>query len=189
MVIAAREDSTAIDPQRCKDVTLEAYRDAIDYLGFHREGLGSVTDGVGATTPFAKRLLGRRSGKVAGVRVNCARDRAAHGDVHLAALPVLKMHPLFNLECDDLLPILDMLGHDWVAKAGGSGATRGLENPMARLLFIRANQLYSEHVERTRMNRVQRSQKRQAGESIGTSPLVKGVTLWRSMKSACQEAK
>lgn len=139
MVIVAREDSTAMDPRRCKDITLEAYRDAIDYLGFYRDGHGSVTDGIGATTPFAKRLLGRRSGKVAGVRVNCARDRATNGGIDLAAVPVPKMHPLFNLEGDDLLPIPDILGHAWVAKAygGGSGATRGLENSMARLLFIR----------------------------------------------------
>ena len=139
MVIAAREDSTAMDPRRCKDVTLEAYRDAIDYLGFYRDGHGSVSDGIGATTPFAKRLLDRRSGKVVGVRVNCARDRATHRGVDLSVVPVPKMHPLFNLEGDDLLPIPDIIGHAWVAKAygGGSGATRRLENSIARLLFIR----------------------------------------------------
>jgi len=139
MVIAAREDSTAMDPRRCKDVTLEAYRDAIDYLGFYRDGHGSVSDSIGATTPFAKRLLDRRSGKVVGVRVNCARDRATHRGVDLSVVPVPKMHPLFNLEGDDLLPIPDIIGHAWVAKAygGGSGATRRLENSIARLLFIR----------------------------------------------------
>ncbi|KAM0724063.1 hypothetical protein Q7P37_000243 [Cladosporium fusiforme] len=139
MVIAVREDSTAMDPRRCKDITLEAYRDAIDYLGFYRDGHGSVTDGIGATTPFAKRLLGARSGKVAGVRVNCARDRATNGGIDLAAVRVPKMHPLFNLEGDDPLPIPEMLGHIWVAKVygGGSGPTRGLENSMAQLLFIR----------------------------------------------------
>jgi hypothetical protein len=139
MVIAAREDSTAMDPRRCKDITLEAYRDAIDSLGFYRDGYGSKIDGIGATTPFAKNLLGRRSGKVAGVCVNCARDRATHGGVDLSVVPVPKMHPLFNLEGDDLLPIPDITGHAWVAKAygRGSGVTRGLENYMARLLFIR----------------------------------------------------
>ena len=139
MVIAAREDSTAMDPRRSKDITLEAYRDAIDYLGFYRDGYRSKIDDIGATTPFAKNLLGRRSEKVAGVRVNCARDRATHGGVDLSVVPVPKMDPLFNLEGDDLLPIPDILGHAWVAEAygGGSGATPGLENSMARLLFIR----------------------------------------------------
>lgn len=54
---------------------------------------------------------------------------------------VPKMHPLFNLESDDPLPIPDILGHSWVAKAygKGSGGTRGLQNPMAKLLFTRLN--------------------------------------------------
>ena len=139
IVIALREDSTAMDPRRCKDITLEVYRDAIDYLGFYRDGHGSVTDGIGAQTPFLKRLLGARSGTVAGVRVNCARDQARNGGIDLAAVRVPKMHPLFNLEGDDLLPILEMLGYIWVAKVygGGSGPTRGLENSMSQLLFIR----------------------------------------------------
>lgn len=141
MVIALREDSAAMDPPRCKDITLEAYRDAIDYLGFYRDGHGSVTDGFGAETPFAERLLGSRSGKTVGVRVNCVRERDTPGGTEMMPVQVPKMHPLFNLESDDPLPIPDILGHSWVAKAygKGSGGTRGLQNPMAKLLFTRLN--------------------------------------------------
>ena len=141
MVVALREDSTAMDPRRCKDITLEAYRDAVDYLGFYRDGQGSVTDGIGAKTPFAKRLLCDRSGTTTGIRVNCVRDRDMQGGIEMTAVSVPKMHPLFNLESDDPLPIPDILGHTWVVKAygEGSGGTHGLQNPVAKLLFTRLN--------------------------------------------------
>jgi hypothetical protein len=141
MVIVMREDSAVMDPRRCKDITLEAYRDAIDYLGFYRDGHGSMIDGIGAKTPFAERLLGSRGGKTVGVRINCVRDRDMQGGIEMIPVSVPKMHPLFNLEGDDPLPIPDILGYTWVAKAYGEGSrgTRGLQNPMAQLLFTRLN--------------------------------------------------
>jgi hypothetical protein len=139
MVIVMREDSTVMDPRLCKDITLEAYRDTIDYLGFYRDGNGSVIDGIGARATFAKRVLESKGGKTVGIRVNCARDQVPQGGNDLAPVPVPKMHPLFNLESDDPLPIPEILGHDWVAKTygGGSGATRELQNSLAQLLFLR----------------------------------------------------
>jgi hypothetical protein len=139
MVIVMREDSTVMDPRLCKDITLEAYRDTIDYLGFYRDGNGSVIDGIGARATFAKRVLESKGGKTVGIRVNCARDQVPQGGNDLAPVPVPKMHPLFNLESDDPLPIPEILGYDWVAKTygGGSGPTRGLHNSLAQLLFLR----------------------------------------------------
>lgn len=134
-----REDSTVMDPRLCKDITLEAYRDAIDYLGFYRDGHGSAIDGIGARAAFAKRVLESKGGKTVGIRINCTRDQVSKGGIDLAPVPVPKMHPLFNLESDDPLPIPEILGHDWVAKTygGGSGATCGLQNSLAQLLFLR----------------------------------------------------
>jgi hypothetical protein len=139
MVIVMREDSTVMDPRLCKDITLEAYRDAIDYLGFYRDGHGSVIDGIGARAAFAKRVLESKSGKTVGIRVIFARDQVSLGGIDMAPVPVPKMHPLFNLESDDPLPIPEILGHDWVAKTygRGSGPTRGLHNSLAQLLFPR----------------------------------------------------
>jgi hypothetical protein len=97
-VIVMRKDSTIMDPRPCKDITLEAYRDTIDYLGFYRDGHSSVIDGIGARAAFAKRVLESKGGKTVGIRVNCARDQVPQGGNDLAPVSVPKMHPLFNLE-------------------------------------------------------------------------------------------
>jgi hypothetical protein len=53
------------------------YRDAIDYLGYYRDGVGSMVDSIGSQAYIAKRILADRSGKVRGVRVNCVGDQAS----------------------------------------------------------------------------------------------------------------
>jgi hypothetical protein len=123
----------------CKDITLEAYKDAIDHLSFYHDGYDSAIDSIGTRAEFAKRVLESKGGKTVGIRVNCASDQVSQGWIGVAPIPVPKMHPLFNLESDDPPTIPEILGHDWVAKkyGGGSGATRGLQNSLAQLLFLR----------------------------------------------------
>jgi hypothetical protein len=62
MIVVLREDSTVMIPRLSKDISLEAYRDLIDYLGFYRDGEGSITDGIGARTPSAKMFLDSKGG-------------------------------------------------------------------------------------------------------------------------------
>jgi hypothetical protein len=139
MVIVMKEDSMVMDPRLCKDITLEAYKDAIDHLSFYHDGYGSAIDSIGTRAEFAKRVLESKGGKTVGIRVNCASDQVSQGWIGVAPIPVPKMHPLFDLESDDPPTIPEILGHDWVAKkyGGGSGATRGLQNSLAQLLFLR----------------------------------------------------
>jgi hypothetical protein len=91
------------------DVTLTGYRDAIDYLGYYRNTIGSMIDGIGMRDHLAERVLASRSGKVWGVRINCMGDQAL-GKPELVSVAVPRTHPLFNLEGDDPLCIPDLLG-------------------------------------------------------------------------------
>jgi hypothetical protein len=47
------EEGNASDPRRIRDVTLTAYRDAIDLLGYYIETQGSMIDGTGARRVLA----------------------------------------------------------------------------------------------------------------------------------------
>ncbi|KAK1991923.1 hypothetical protein LX36DRAFT_662884 [Colletotrichum falcatum] len=153
-VVAVLRSGPGLDPPGLRDVDLTAYRDAIDFLGYFLDGYGSMIDGVGSLTHFAQRVVGQRSGKAMGVRVNCTGDRLARREPALVPVAVPKTHPLFNLEGDDLLATANVLGKDWVAGAyrrgGGSSSssstttttmTAGLaddrSNPEARNLLLR----------------------------------------------------
>ncbi|PON19987.1 hypothetical protein TGAM01_v211147 [Trichoderma gamsii] len=140
MVIVVKEGS-AFDPRRIKDVTLTAYRDAIDFLGYYIETNGSMIDGIGAETMLAQRVIAEsRAGKTTGWRINCRHDRVARGLGDMMSVAVPRAHPLFRLEGDDPLDIPGVLGFEWVMKVydrGGKDET-GLENEMARLLLPRA---------------------------------------------------
>jgi hypothetical protein len=57
IVIVIMEDSIVIYPRLYKDITLEAYRDTIDYLGFYYNRHGSMIDSIRARAAFTKRLL------------------------------------------------------------------------------------------------------------------------------------
>jgi hypothetical protein len=133
IVIMMREDSIVMDPRLYKDITLEVYRDTIDYLGFYCDGNGSVIDSIGARAMFAKRVLESKGRKTVGIRINCACDQVPQGGNDLAPVPVPNIHLLFNLESDDPLPIPEILGYDWVAKTygGGSRPIRRLYNSLA----------------------------------------------------------
>jgi hypothetical protein len=88
------------EPTTYGHVTLENFRDATDYMAWYRDGIGCVTDGVGSTTPFAKRIMEDRAGKVKGVRVSCQGDIALLGAEKLISVDVPKTRPLFNIEGD-----------------------------------------------------------------------------------------
>jgi hypothetical protein len=144
-LVAVMKVGSTWDPRLLMDITLTGYRDAIDYLGYYRETIGSMIDGIGMGDHLAKRVLADKSGKVWGVRINCIGDQA-RGNPELVPVAVPNTHPLFNLEGDDPLCIPDLLDWTWVAKAyvGKAQSNTGdvqsdLENPLARLLLLQTS--------------------------------------------------
>jgi hypothetical protein len=147
-MVAVMKVGNEWDPRQVTDITLTAYRDAIDYLGYFRDGYGSIVDGIGAEAWLSKKVLADRTGKVKGVRINCLGDQGGDGTRQLMQVEVPKTHPLFNLEGDDPLDILECLGWQWVVKnyvgrresGGGDGGEQDLvQNPLARLLLLQVS--------------------------------------------------
>ncbi|MCJ1360495.1 MAG: hypothetical protein MMC33_010500 [Icmadophila ericetorum] len=145
-LVAVLKVGSTRDPRLLTDITLTAYRDAIDYLGYYRDTIGSMIDGIGMRDHLAKRILEDRARKVWGVRINCIGDQN-RGEPELVRVAVPKTHPLFNLEGDDPFDIPDRLDRQWVAKAY-SGKSRksspgeaesDLVNPLARLLLLQTS--------------------------------------------------
>ncbi len=148
-LVAVLKVGHEFDPRLLTDITLTAYRDAVDYLGYYRDTMGSMIDGIGAEAFLAKKILAARATKVMGVRINCVGDQAS-GQPDMVPVLVPKTHPLFNLEGDDPFSIPDRLGRAWVAKAYGGKPRRDcgdnpndtqhdLENPLAQLLLLRTS--------------------------------------------------
>lgn len=69
-IVAVLKVGNEWDPQQFTDITLTAYRDAIDFLGYYRDGYGSIVDGIGAESHLSQKLLASRVGKVKRVRIN-----------------------------------------------------------------------------------------------------------------------
>ncbi|KJZ71032.1 hypothetical protein HIM_09559 [Hirsutella minnesotensis 3608] len=138
MVVTMREGNT-FDPPLVKDIDLTAYRDAIDFLGYYRDGCGSMVDGIGKGHHLAKQVLEERVGKVMGWRLNCANDQSTRNEPAMVPVAVPKAHPLFISEGDDPLKIPSILGFEWVVRAYSRGQKEAteLENKMARLLLLR----------------------------------------------------
>ena len=150
-MVAVLKVGSEWDPRRVMDMTLTAYRDAIDYLGYFRDGYGSMVDGIGMEDFLSKRVLAERVGKVKGVRVNCLGCQASRLGRQSVQVEVPKTHPLFNLEGDDPLDITGYLERRWVVKsyackhgARGEDSTDGKEqdlrqNPLAKLLLLQVS--------------------------------------------------
>jgi hypothetical protein len=147
-IVAVMKVGTEFDPRQVRDITLTAYRDAIDYLGYFRDGYGSMVDGIGARDGLSKRVMADRAGKVKGVRINCLGDQGGDTTRQLVQVDVPKTHPLFNLESDDPLDILECLEWEWVVKSYTSrrepstrdGGEQGLDqNPLVRLLLLQVS--------------------------------------------------
>ncbi|KAG6977913.1 hypothetical protein FocnCong_v021692 [Fusarium oxysporum f. sp. conglutinans] len=100
---------TGYEPRHSTDITLTAYRDAIDYLGYYRDTIGSMIE-PGREDHLSKRVLADRISKVVGVRINCLRDQIDRQEPQMVEVAVPKTHPLFNLEGDDPCDIPSLFG-------------------------------------------------------------------------------
>ncbi|KPM42779.1 hypothetical protein AK830_g3789 [Neonectria ditissima] len=148
-LVAVMRAGSDFDPRHATDITLTAYRDAIDYLGFYMDTIGSMIDGPGRDCHRSNIVLARKISKATGVRINCRRDQAIRAEPEMVEVSVPRMHPLFNLESDDPCDIPSLFGLELVAKAyddsrsgGGNShslANNGLANPLAQLLLIRTS--------------------------------------------------
>jgi hypothetical protein len=112
-IVAYLKVGNAFDAKEMTDMTLTAYRDAIDYLAYYRETHGSMIDGPGSQSPLAQRVMSERSGKIKGVRINCVGDVAGDPARHFVAVDVPRAHPLFMLEGDDPLDVANNFGESW----------------------------------------------------------------------------
>ncbi len=134
---------TGYEPRHSTDITLTAYRDAIDYLGYYRDTIGSMIE-PGQDDHFSKRVLADRISKVVGVRINCLRDQISRQEPQLVEVAVPKTHPLFNLEGDDPCDIPALFGIDLVAKSYSNNQSNNdetppaddMQNPLAQLLLM-----------------------------------------------------
>lgn len=148
-LVAVMRAGSDFDPRHPTDITLTAYRDAIDYLGFYMDTIGSMIDGPGRDHHRSNVVLAGKTSKAISVRINCRRDQAIRGEPEMVEVAVPKMHPLFNLESDDPCDIPSLFGLELVAKAyngdrsdgGGSHSPsdNDLANPLARLLLHRTS--------------------------------------------------
>ncbi|KAF2192834.1 hypothetical protein K469DRAFT_552286, partial [Zopfia rhizophila CBS 207.26] len=75
------------------DITLTAYQDTIDYLGYFCDRYRSIVDGISAEDRLSKKVLADQAGKVK----------------RLVQVNILKTYSLFNLEGDDPLDIPEHL--------------------------------------------------------------------------------
>jgi hypothetical protein len=119
-----------MDPRLWKGITLEVYRDGIDYRGFYHNDHGSAIDDSEARAAIAKRMLELKSEMITRIRVNRVYNQVSQGGIDLAPVRNLNMYPLLILESDGPLLIPGILGHDLPAKPywGGSGVTCRLQN-------------------------------------------------------------
>ncbi|KAF9762083.1 hypothetical protein IL306_003565 [Fusarium sp. DS 682] len=147
-VVAVMRKGAGFEPRNSTNITLTAYRDAIDYLGYYRDTIGSMIE-PGQDDHFSKRVLAERISKVVGVRINCLRDQIDRQEPQMVEVAVPKTHPLFNLEGDDPCDIPSLFGLDLVAKSyssiqsstGDDGdddtpPADDLQNPLAQLLLM-----------------------------------------------------
>jgi hypothetical protein len=143
-VVAVMRKGSDFEPRHSADITLTAYRDAIDYLGYYRDTIGSMIE-PGQDDHFSKRVLDGRISKVVGVRINCLRDQIGRQEPQMVEVPVPKTHPLFNLEGDDPCDIPLLFGMDLVAKSYSNNQSNDddtppaddLQNPLAQLFFMK----------------------------------------------------
>jgi hypothetical protein len=142
-VVAVMRKGSDFEPRHSTDITLTAYRDAIDYLGYYRDTIGSMIE-PGRGDHFSKHVLADRVSKVVGVRVNCLRDQIDRQEPQMVEVAVPKTHPLFNLEGDDPCDIPSLFGIDLVAKSYSNNQSSDddtpraddLQNPLAQLLLM-----------------------------------------------------
>ena len=142
-IVAVLKKGRGFDPHRLRNITLTAYCDAIDFLGYYRDSIGSMIDSPGAEAHLACHMVQDRAWKVKGVCINCLNDQTKHQEDALVLVDVPWTHPLFNLEGDDLFCIPGHLGFTWVIKpytpATSRAATDPADNPLVRNLSLQAD--------------------------------------------------
>ncbi|KAK5660528.1 hypothetical protein OQA88_13077 [Cercophora sp. LCS_1] len=148
-VVAVLRVGSGLDPPALKDMTMTAYRDAIDFLGYYRDGIGSMVDGIGMGDDLSRLTLADKGRKVRGVLVDCPADQKERREPELVSVYVPKTHPLFNIERDNPLEIPYLYGLSWVTKTSSAEPSpqdegvhddrTSLESPSARLLRPRTN--------------------------------------------------
>ncbi|KAJ4311536.1 hypothetical protein N0V94_007908 [Neodidymelliopsis sp. IMI 364377] len=129
------------------DMDLTAYRDAIDYLSYFMETIGSMVDKSGLSSGLSKRVMGERAGTVKGVRIDCTGDQAGDSSQEFVQVVVPKAHPLFMGEGDDPLDIPHAFGEDWVVykyTARRDATSEDTCNPRAKLLLLGISEDYLE---------------------------------------------
>ncbi|KAF2023934.1 hypothetical protein EK21DRAFT_79834, partial [Setomelanomma holmii] len=140
-IVAYLKAGNDLDAKNMTDMTLTAYRDALDYLAYFRETVGSAIDFPGSEDHRSKVIMAERSGKVKGVRVNCAGHTAGDPAREFLSVEVPRAHPLFMLQGDDPLEVSEALGESWAAYryAGHRDPTaEEARKPNARLLLVSA---------------------------------------------------
>jgi hypothetical protein len=113
-VVAYLKAGNDLDAKKMTDMNLTAYRDAIDYLAYVRDGVGSMIDRPGSEAHLSKTVTKTRAGKVKGVRVNCSGDQAGDATRQFVQVDVPRLHPLFGMEGDDPLDIMGNLDEQWI---------------------------------------------------------------------------
>ncbi|KAK8043103.1 hypothetical protein PG994_013586 [Apiospora phragmitis] len=151
-VVAYMKAGDDFDAAKMADMTLTAYRDAIDYLAYFRETVGSMIDpiGGGAGNDHYGKLV--REGQ--GVRINCLGDQQQQAArQEFVQVDVPKAYPLFTLEGDDPLEISECLGESWAAGAtetptGARGTRTGRSLPAHRQKWCKGSVLLVDRAKR-----------------------------------------
>ncbi|KAF4433435.1 hypothetical protein FACUT_8163 [Fusarium acutatum] len=129
-VVAVMRKGTGFEPRHSTDITLTAYRDAIDYLGYYRDTIGSMIE-PGQEDHFSKLILSDRISKVIGVCINCLCDQINRQELQIVEVTVPKTHPLFNLEGDDPCDIPALFGMDLIVKSYSNNQPNDDKTPPA----------------------------------------------------------
>jgi hypothetical protein len=101
------------DTRRMKDITLTAYRDAVDFLAYFRDGVGSLIEWPEYESDSSQLVMKDLTGKVKGVRINCLGDQAGDLAREFVQVDVPRTHPVF-LEGYDPLEIALNFDERWV---------------------------------------------------------------------------
>ncbi|PVH93113.1 hypothetical protein DM02DRAFT_574850 [Periconia macrospinosa] len=139
-IVAFLKAGDSFDAPKMTDINLTAYRDAIDYLGYFIETVGSMIF-PGPSSGLSKRVMDDRSGKVKGVRINCISDQAGDISRQFVQVEVPKTHALFGMQGDDPLEMVMLLDEDesWSLGRYPSPKNATLEgdyNPYAAMLLM-----------------------------------------------------
>lgn len=97
-VVGMRKKGTGLNPTTYEDMTLEDFRDMVDYL---------IMYGV-ETSEEADSIIHRRGGKVKGVKVHCDGDKKLHHRTKYLSIDVPKMHPAFREAISPISKLIEM---------------------------------------------------------------------------------